>query len=98
MLLGPANSSIMVRHVLDVREGALTSNHTIPTLNEIPHLKYKQSKIKMLRVLQNTVPFFTVVIFSSRSWCSYFDTSDGYLRFIPTDGQTTVGYLFFFGS
>ncbi len=33
MLLGPANSSIMVRHFLDVREGALPSDHTIPTLN-----------------------------------------------------------------
>jgi hypothetical protein len=32
MLLGPANGSIMVRHVLDVREGALpSSNHTILT-------------------------------------------------------------------
>ncbi len=26
-------------------------------------------------------------------WCSYFDTTDGYLRFNSTDGQTTV--LFF---
>ncbi len=26
-------------------------------------------------------------------WCSYFDTTDGYLRFILTDGQMTV--LFF---
>jgi hypothetical protein len=58
MLLGPANGSIMVRHVLDVCEGALPSNHTIPTLNQFPHLKYKQSKNKMLRVLQMTVPFF----------------------------------------
>jgi hypothetical protein len=33
-----------------------------------------------------TVPFFQVVIFSSNSWCLYFDTTDGYLRFIPTDG------------
>jgi hypothetical protein len=48
MLLGPANGSIMVRHVLDVREGVLPSNHTIPTLNFIPHLKNKKSKIKML--------------------------------------------------
>ncbi len=58
MLLGPANGSIMVRHVLDVCEGALPSNHTIPMLNYFPHLKYKQSKIKMLPVLQMTVPFF----------------------------------------
>ncbi len=29
-------------------------------------------------------------------WCLYFDTTDGYLRFIPTDDQTTVP--FFFGS
>ncbi len=48
----------------------------------------------MLRVLQMTVPFFfTVVIFSGLSWCSYFDTTDGYLRFIPTDGQTTVPFF-----
>ncbi len=26
-------------------------------------------------------------------WCSYFDTSDGYLRFIPTNGQTTVSFF-----
>ncbi len=26
-------------------------------------------------------------------WCSYFDTTDGYLRFIPTDGQTTVPFF-----
>ncbi len=26
-------------------------------------------------------------------WCSYFDTTDGYLRFIPTDGQMTVPFL-----
>jgi hypothetical protein len=58
MLLGPANGSIMVRHFLDVREGALHSNHTIPMLNLFPHLKYKQCKIKMLHVLQMTVPFF----------------------------------------
>ena len=48
----------------------------------------------MLRVLQMTVPFFLVVIFSGRSWCLYFDTTDSYLRFIPTDGQRNV--LFFF--
>jgi hypothetical protein len=52
MLLGPANGSTMVRHVLDVREGALPLNHTIPTLSLFPHFKYKHSKNKMLRVLQ----------------------------------------------
>jgi hypothetical protein len=26
-------------------------------------------------------------------WCSYFDTTDGYLRFIPTDGQMTVPFF-----
>ncbi len=68
MLLGPANSSTMVRHVLDVREGALPSNHTISTLSLFPHFKYKHSKNKMLRVLQMvsgsqmTAPFFSVVI------------------------------------
>ena len=25
-------------------------------------------------------------------WCLYFDTTDGYLRFIPTDGQMTVPF------
>ena len=58
MLLGPANGSIMVRHVLDVREGALLSNHTIPTLSLFPRFKFKHGKNKMLRVLQMTVPFF----------------------------------------
>jgi hypothetical protein len=52
MLLGPANGSIMVRHVLYVCEGALPSNHTIPTLSLFPSFKYKHSKNKMLRVLQ----------------------------------------------
>ena len=53
MLLGPANGSIMVRYVLDdVCEGALLSNHTIPTLSLFPRFKYKHSKNKMLRVLQ----------------------------------------------
>jgi hypothetical protein len=54
MLLGPANGSIMVRYVLDVREGALLSNHTIPTKSIFPrfNFKYKHSKNKMLRVLQ----------------------------------------------
>jgi hypothetical protein len=52
MLLGPANGSIMVRYVLDVREGALLSNHTIPRLSLFPRFKYKHSKNKMLRVLQ----------------------------------------------
>jgi hypothetical protein len=52
MLLGSANASTMVRHVLDVREGALPFNHTIPTLSLFPHFKYKHSKNKMLRVLQ----------------------------------------------
>ncbi len=28
-------------------------------------------------------------------WCLYFDTTDGYLRFIPTDGQITVPLFFF---
>ncbi len=67
MLLGPANGSIMVRHVLDVREGALPSNHTIPTLSLFPRIKYKHCKNKMLRVVQMTVPFFPVVFFSGRS-------------------------------
>jgi hypothetical protein len=60
MLLGPENGSIMVRHVLDVREGGLPSNNTIPTLSLslFPCIKYKHSKNKMLRVLQMTVPFF----------------------------------------
>jgi hypothetical protein len=52
MLLGPANASIIVRHVLDARKGALPSNHTIPTLSLFPGFKYKNSKNKMLRVLQ----------------------------------------------
>jgi hypothetical protein len=39
-----------------------------------------------------TVPFFLVVFFSGRSWCSYFDTTDGYLRFIP-DSQMTVSFF-----
>jgi hypothetical protein len=52
MLLRPASGSTMVRHVLDVCEGALPSNHTIPTLSLFPHFKYKHSKNKMLRVLQ----------------------------------------------
>jgi hypothetical protein len=52
MLLGPENGSMMVRYVLDVREGALPSNHTIPTLSLFPRFKYKPSKNKMLRVLQ----------------------------------------------
>jgi hypothetical protein len=52
MLLGPENSSTMVRHVLDVCEGALPSNHTIPALSSFPRFKYKHSKNKMLRVLQ----------------------------------------------
>jgi hypothetical protein len=52
MLLGPGNSSTMVRHVLDVREGALPSNHTIPTLSLFPCFKYKHGKNKMLPVLQ----------------------------------------------
>jgi hypothetical protein len=59
MLLGPANGSIMVRHVLDVHEGALPSSRTNPTLSLFPHIKYKHSKNKMLRVLQMTVPFFS---------------------------------------
>ncbi len=52
MLLGPANGSTMVRHVLDVREGALPSNHTIPTLSLFPRFKYKHSNNKMLCALQ----------------------------------------------
>ncbi len=52
MVLGPGNGSIMVRYVLDVHEGALLSNHTIPTLSLFPRFKYKHSKNKMLRVLQ----------------------------------------------
>jgi hypothetical protein len=52
MLLGPANGSIMVRNDLDVREGDLLSNHTIPMLNLFPCFKYKHSKNKMLHVLQ----------------------------------------------
>jgi hypothetical protein len=52
MLLGPANGSTMVRHVLDVHEGALPSNHTIPMLSLFPRFKYKHSKNTMLRVLQ----------------------------------------------
>jgi hypothetical protein len=26
-------------------------------------------------------------------WCSHFDTTDGYLRFILTDGQMTVPFF-----
>jgi hypothetical protein len=52
MLRWPVNGSTMVRHVLDVCEGALPSNQTIPTLSLFPCFKYKHSKNKMLRVLQ----------------------------------------------
>jgi hypothetical protein len=52
MLLGPANGLTMVRHVIDVHEGALSLNHTIPMLSLFPHFKYKHSKNKMLHVLQ----------------------------------------------
>ena len=53
MLLGPANGGFtMVRHVWGVREGALPSNHTIPTLSLFPCFKYKHSKNKVLHVLQ----------------------------------------------
>ncbi len=54
MLLGPVNGSTMVRHVLDVCEGALPSNHTIPTLSLCPCFKYKHSKNKMLRGVSDT--------------------------------------------
>ncbi len=47
----------------------------------------------MLRVLQMTVPFFSVVIFSGHSWCSCFDRTDSYLRLLPTDSQTTVPFF-----
>jgi hypothetical protein len=46
MLLGPANGSIMVRYVLDVCEGALFSNHTIPTLSLFLVLSTNIVKIK----------------------------------------------------
>jgi hypothetical protein len=36
---------------------------------------------------------FRAVRFSGRSWCSYFDTTDGYLRFIPADGKMTVPFF-----
>jgi hypothetical protein len=55
MLLGPVNGSTMVRHVLDVREGALPSNHTIPTLSIFPHFKYKHSKNKNVTCVANGV-------------------------------------------
>ncbi len=42
---------------------------------------------------QTTVPFFLGCNFSGDSWCSYFDTTDGYLRFIPTDRQTAVPFF-----
>ncbi len=38
--------------------------------------------------------FFSGRIFlGDDSWCSYFDTTEGYLRFIPTDGLTTVPFF-----
>jgi hypothetical protein len=49
----------------------------------------------------NVYIFFPDVIFPGHSWCSYFDTTDSYLRFIPTDGQTTVPFfpvVFFSGD
>jgi hypothetical protein len=49
----------MVRQVLYVREVALPSNQTIPTLSLFPHFKYKHSKNKMLHVLQMTVCIFS---------------------------------------
>jgi hypothetical protein len=67
MLLGPAKSSTMVRHVLDVREGALPSKNTIPTLSLFPRFKYKHIKNKMLRVLQMVSASQTTVPFSIRS-------------------------------
>jgi hypothetical protein len=53
MLLGPANGSTMMRHVLDVCEGALPSNHTIPTLSLFPRFKYKHRKIKNVTCVAN---------------------------------------------
>jgi hypothetical protein len=98
MLLGPANGSIMVRHVLDVREGALPSNHTISMLSLFPRIRYKHSKNKMLRVLQMTVSFFPVVIFSGRSWCSYFDTYDRKKILPEKKVQSIVWPSMFFGG
>jgi hypothetical protein len=43
---------------------------------------------------QTTVPFIPVIIFSGDSWCLYFDTTDSYLRFIPTNGQMTTTVTF----
>ncbi len=45
---------------------------------------------------QTTVPFFSGRIFFQfcNNWCSYFDTTDSYLRFISTVGQTTVPFFF----
>ncbi len=37
--------------------------------------------------------FFSSRNFSGHSWCSYFDMTDGYLRFIPTVGQMTVPFF-----
>jgi hypothetical protein len=50
----------------------------------------------VLCFLQNNLVFSSVTIFIQvrNNWCSYFDTTDGYLRFISTVGQTTVPFIF----
>ncbi len=67
MLLGPANGSIMVRYVLDVRKGALLSNHTIPMLSLFPCLSSNIVKIKCYVCCKwfkhDDCTFFPVVIF-----------------------------------
>jgi hypothetical protein len=49
----------------------------------------------VLCFLQNNPVFSSVTIFIQfcNNWCSYFDTTDGYLRFISTIGQTTVPFF-----
>jgi hypothetical protein len=37
--------------------------------------------------------FFPIVIFFSRNWCSFFDMTDSYLRFISTVGLTAVSFF-----
>jgi hypothetical protein len=38
---------------------------------------------------QMTVPFFPVIIFSGRNWCSYFDTSTNFGTYIQPEKNTT---------
>jgi hypothetical protein len=85
------NQTLLAKKVLDIfeKQSCLYGCRSIQSKKEI-HSNRKFGSHCFCKIKKSNKIFLKL---KCDWWCSYFDTTDGYLRFIPTNDQTTLPFF-----